>query len=127
MGITFTLPYPPSKNRMWRTFRGRQILSKEGRDYYKETTAMLKATWTANPIDYPVRMVLTATKPDRRRRDVLNLTHAVCDALQYGGVLTDDELIWDGRACWRIDSVGELVIVSGQPVEITLEPIKEKT
>ena len=29
----FELPYPPSINGYWRTFRNRQIISKRGRDY----------------------------------------------------------------------------------------------
>lgn len=88
---------------------------------------MLKATWTVAAIDYPVAMTLTAIKPDRRRRDVSNLIHAVCDAIQYGGVITDDSLILDVRAKWCLDTECEPVIMSGQPVEITLHPIKEKT
>ena len=33
MSYKFTMPFPPSINGYWRTFKNRQIISKRGRDY----------------------------------------------------------------------------------------------
>lgn len=43
--VELTLPYPPSVNGMYATFRGRRILSKDGREY-KKAVAMIPATVT---------------------------------------------------------------------------------
>lgn len=38
-----TLPYPPSANRYWRTFRGHTVLSAEAKAYKKQVAAILSA------------------------------------------------------------------------------------
>ena len=37
------LPYPPSVNRMWRNFRGRMVMSAEGRAYKAQAAWLCKA------------------------------------------------------------------------------------
>lgn len=88
-----TLPYPPSVNHYWRTFRGRMIVSKEGRDYRNEVEVY-------RPIDcFTGRLIVTikAWMPDKRRRDIDNLNKAILDAMTHAGFWADDSLIDDLR------------------------------
>ena len=39
--VTLTLPYPPSTNRYWRTFRGRTYVSSEATQYKKAVKLLL--------------------------------------------------------------------------------------
>ena len=43
--VTLTLPYPPSTNRYWRTFRGRTVPSKEAATY-KRLVQQIGPSWT---------------------------------------------------------------------------------
>ena len=43
MTLHFDLPYPPSVNHYWRQFRGRMVISKEGRTFRKNVQARAAA------------------------------------------------------------------------------------
>lgn len=43
VGRMITLPWPPSVNRMWRSVRGRNILSQEGRQYRENGLTVVAA------------------------------------------------------------------------------------
>lgn len=87
------LPFPPSVNRMWRTFRGRMLLAKDGREY---RAAAVSACLLARPMAFggaQVTVAITAWMPDNRRRDADNLFKAPLDALVAAGVIDDDSQI----------------------------------
>lgn len=84
------LPFPPSVNLCWRSFRGRAILSRRGREYRK---AAIKACEGASKIEGPVSVKIYLYPPDKRRRDVDNYAKAILDALVHAGVLVDDSQI----------------------------------
>lgn len=86
------LPWPPSVNRMYRVFRGRSIISREGRDYRERVVAMVKAQ-EAPLIACRCAVDVLAYPPDRRRRDLDNVCKALLDGLVHGGALADDSLI----------------------------------
>ncbi len=87
--IRLTLPYPPSVNRMYRAFRGRQILSREGRAF-KDRTASLAIG--ANPLSGDVRVTLGVYRP-AKRGDLDNTMKAILDALRGVAYFDDKQVI----------------------------------
>ena len=93
--VSITLPFPPSVNRMWRTWKGRMLLSRQGREYRTEALRALAGvdSFGRKHVRVHVRMFV----PDGRRRDIDNLWKAAGDALQAGRVVHDDSQIRDLR------------------------------
>ena len=77
------LPWPPSVNRIWRAYKGRNILSKEARKFKDDCNEIFK---DEKPVFFnKERLFLTLTlrPPDKRRRDISNLVKAVEDSLPW--------------------------------------------
>ncbi|MCC7407526.1 MAG: RusA family crossover junction endodeoxyribonuclease [Phycisphaeraceae bacterium] len=88
------LPFPPSVNHYWRHFRGRMVISEQGRRY-RETVRIALAAMNVRPAKGCVAVRVEAFPPDRRRRDLDNLLKALCDALEHGGAfLNDSQIVW---------------------------------
>ena len=85
------LPWPPSVNRYWRTFRGRMLISADGRTYRQHAVAA--AVGGAKLGAAKVCVSIQAWVPDNRRRDVDNLLKAPLDALCHAGIYDDDSQI----------------------------------
>ena len=83
----YILPYPPSVNRLYRVFRGRAIMSKEGRLYY-EAAIHACAGWPRWKQRVDVMFFLCP--PDRRARDGDNTLKCLFDVLRKAGVIPDD-------------------------------------
>lgn len=82
------LPWPPSINHYWGA-RGRgRYLSPQARRWHKEAWAVLKAQGVR--CSGEVTVYVFAHPPDRRKRDLDNITKALLDALVAAGVLKDD-------------------------------------
>jgi crossover junction endodeoxyribonuclease RusA len=90
--VKLSLPYPPSVNTYWRQFRGRAILSADGRAY---RLAVYAAVWSAGRprIDGRLAVTLEVWTPDRMRRDLDNLPKGILDGLAKAGVYADDSQI----------------------------------
>lgn len=82
------LPYPPSINRLYRSIKGRSILSKVGRDYYRDVVPIAEATGINTRGPYV--LIIRAHRPDKRRRDIGNLEKVTSDILVKAGVVEDD-------------------------------------
>lgn len=95
--VKVTLPYPPSVNHYWRHFRGRTVISREGRAFRTSVCALLAGGRGSGPRKPPaggrIALAMDAFPPDRRRRDLDNLQKPVLDALQHAGVYEDDSQI----------------------------------
>lgn len=89
---TIELPYPPSVNAMWRSVRGRAILSAQGRAYYAAAALRIYQQGVGK-VDGRLAVRIEASPPDKRRRDLDNLFKATLDALTKGGVYGDDSQI----------------------------------
>lgn len=90
----FTLPYPPSINGYWRNFKGRQIISKRGRDYANSVAEkMLELKLHSEMISCNVTFEMTINPPTLRKYDVDNFTKGVFDALTKCGFWVDDEQV----------------------------------
>ena len=95
MVTTIVLPWPPSVNSCWRTVNGRTMVSKKGRIYKQAATRAVLAAGANKHLPGRLRVKLTAYPPDRRRRDIDNLTKLALDSMQVAGVYLDDSQIDD--------------------------------
>jgi crossover junction endodeoxyribonuclease RusA len=108
--IELTLPFPPSVNTYWRTFNGRMLISKKGREYRKAVADQVLIQKGAKHYQGKVKMTIEAWRPDERKRDLDNLLKAPLDALTHAGVYVDDQLIVDLRIFWAEDKGGKLKV-----------------
>ncbi len=91
---TITLPWPPSVNHYWRMWRGRMLVSREGRAYREDVRALLAGGgFRKPPPGARIALCMDAFPPDRRRRDLDNLLKGVLDALEHAGIYADDSQI----------------------------------
>lgn len=99
--MVIIIPYPPSVNSYWRAVKGRVILSKRGREYRDAVYVAINSAFEPDDVEDPrpllgrLKVKITATMPDKRRRDIDNINKAALDALGYAGVYGDDEQIDD--------------------------------
>lgn len=94
--IELELPWPPSINHYWRRVGPRTLISREGRRF-RETVLAILADMPILTLTEELEMLIVASPPDRRRRDIDNIAKALLDALQHGGVYMDDSQIVDLR------------------------------
>lgn len=92
--LQFELPFPPSVNTYWRSYRGRTILSSRARNYKKIVYTMvnyLSLTENGKQI-YKSRLSVDIKfyAPDKRRRDIDNYLKSTLDALQNAQLFEDD-------------------------------------
>lgn len=101
--MTITLPWPPSVNSYYRTYKNRTILSAAGRKYKKQAAAAIAAK-IKKPPQYSERLEVTLhlAPPDKKKRDIDNFAKATIDALQAGGIFKDDSQI-DRLFIYRLD------------------------
>ena len=93
--VRLSLPYPVSANRMYRAGKGRVYKS----DAYKTWQAEAHVAWlqqknqlSVKRVDGRYLLLLEATPPDQRNRDIDNLVKSVSDFLQAVGVISNDHL-----------------------------------
>ena len=91
--IKIELPWPPTVNTMFATFKGRRILSAAGRKYRAEAIAIAKLMGVCDRVLSRLSVSITAYPPDRRKRDLDNLLKAPLDAMTHAGVWDDDSQI----------------------------------
>lgn len=90
----FTLPYPPTINSYWATFRNRRITTKRGRDYVKSAAdKMIELKLHNEMISRPLFFEMTINPPTLRKYDVDNFTKGVFDALTKCNFWVDDEQV----------------------------------
>lgn len=110
------LPYPPSLNRLYRTVRGRPILSREAREYRAAVQRQL-AGIGFRATGSPVALSVALYRP-RKSGDADNALKALLDALN-GLLWADDSQIVEIHL-WRRDD-------KARPrVELLLEEVPEK-
>lgn len=96
------LPWPPSVNRYWRTFRGRMLISAEGRAYRSAVLGIM-LPMKLTPLKVPLAVQINANQPDKRRRDLDNICKAALDGLKAGRAYEDDSLIHELHLRWTTD------------------------
>ena len=109
---TVLLPYPPSTNRLWRYTKRGVYRTATYVGYLNDCKALHMHPEPA--LDAPVRMTILACPPDRRRRDLDNLSKCLCDTAVHLNLIEDDHWIHELHMKWdRINvSNGVLMIIS---------------
>jgi len=92
--ITLTLPYPPSVNHYWGMKGMRRFVGKKGMEFRKEVSERV-AEAGYQPMTGKIAVFVALYPPDRRTRDLDNVTKALLDALQHAGCFEDDSDIDD--------------------------------
>lgn len=85
--MRFSIPMPPSANRLWRVMRGRPVKG----PLYREWTTHAIAAMPAPPVPFAwfsVSLVLPET-----RRDPDNAIKPILDAMQRARVIQDDRML----------------------------------
>ena len=103
--IVLSLPFPPSMNTYWRTFRGMTVLSKQGREFKAAVADYVVEYRVPKLGDSKLRVSMVLFPRDKRKIDIDNRIKAVLDALQDAGVFNDD---------FQVD---ELSIVRGKTIK----------
>ena len=125
--MEFELPFPPSVNRIWRNIGNRTILSREAR-LYRQTIESILQCKRFNILVGPIAVDILAFPPDRRRRDIDNLSKALLDSLQHAGAFLDDsqierlsierrEVIPNGGVIVRIEPIEVSVLAIVKPLQ----------
>ena len=114
MRAELVLPFPPSMNTYWRTWNGRTLLSKAGRQYKTAVYGYCLENRVPKFGEQRVKFSMVLRPKDKRQRDIDNYAKAVLDALQYAGIIEDD---------WQVD---HLEMIRGEPVvdgcvQVTIE------
>jgi crossover junction endodeoxyribonuclease RusA len=112
--FTLTLPWPPTVGNYWIHWaqgkRVRMAVSKRGTDY-REAVALAWIEAGRPRVEGRLTVEIEAYPPDRRVRDVDNLTKASLDALTHAGAWADDGQIDDLRIVRREVCPGGKVVV----------------
>jgi len=113
MIIRLELPLAPSTNRLWKVGRvGRMYKSPEYTAWLDEAGWMIKAQ-TKYQIMGPYVIHITASKPDKRKRDLDNLLKSTSDLLVKNKIVEDDSFCQAIAAEWSVQSAPMIVTVYG--------------
>lgn len=115
--MTLTVPYPPSANRYWRTFRGRTVVSAEAREYKRQVWLTALTQTKEKPTAAPVELILRVYRP-RRAGDLSNRIKVLEDAL-IGIAFEDDSQVVRIMAVRREDK-------KNPRVEVEVNELKEE-
>jgi len=91
--IAMTLPEPLSVNRMYRSYQGRVLISREGRAYKKAVAAIVCASRVRFGDKKRLRLEMLVFKGSRRRADLDNCVKVLQDSLEHGGLYGNDSQI----------------------------------
>ena len=102
--LQLELPYPPTGNRLWRRFRGRQVLSPEARQYQEQVAGLWWELRIREGLPgigpQPCRLEMLVHPPDNRRRDLDNIPKPVIDSLKKAGIMEDDAQVKELSLSW---------------------------
>lgn len=107
--VSLLLPFPPSVNRMYRSFNGRSIKSKAYREWELAAGWAIKSQ-KPKAIKGHYELQILLTPPDKRRRDLGNLEKAISDALQSSGVIENDHLCRSMIIAWGDGAKGTATV-----------------
>jgi crossover junction endodeoxyribonuclease RusA len=111
--IRLELPLAPSTNRLWRVGKGgRMYRSAEYMAWLEEAGWMIKEQ-TKNQIFGSYIVHISATKPDKRRRDLDNLLKATSDLLVKSRIVEDDSECRAIAAEWGNHGVPMVITIYG--------------
>jgi len=117
--VKLVLPYPPSANRYWKTWRGRAVKSPEAKAYTLTVSALCKAART-RPLDGPVVVSVHVFRP-LRRGDLDNRIKVTLDSLRGHAFADDDQVVelhayrYDDKARPRVEVEVTTAVLERKP------------
>lgn len=91
MTITLRVAFPPTNNSIWRSVKGRNILSARYRAWRELAAVQIDNQMIGQtPITGLYHAVIELQRPDKRGRDVSNYAKAIEDSLVLCRVIRDD-------------------------------------
>jgi crossover junction endodeoxyribonuclease RusA len=90
--VKLTLPLPPSVNRFWRTYRGRMLVSREGRAWKQLADVAVAAQCRQRVLGGDVQVSIVAYFPDKRR-DLDNAIKPALDCMQGSAYANDRQIV----------------------------------
>ena len=95
VGVTFTLPFPPSINDYYRRrVKGGVYIDSTGQAFRKAVVERLSFIFKGGkPTTSDIEMQVEMYPKDRRRRDVDNILKPLLDAMEHAGVYKNDSQI----------------------------------
>src|SRR5262245_63083829 len=115
------LPLAPSVNRLWRAGRGRVFRSSAYDAWHKEAGWELQVQKPGR-VEGSVEVVISAGKPDGRRRDCDKLPKTILDFLTAHRVISDDSLVTSITSRWDLSVPPGRAIIIIKPALADLEP-----
>lgn len=89
--VTITLPYPPSANRYWRTFRGMVVKSDQARQY-QEQAGWIAKTQGVQPLEGDITVRIDVYRP-AKRGDLDNSIKVLLDSLNGIAYQDDSQIV----------------------------------
>jgi crossover junction endodeoxyribonuclease RusA len=122
MSIELVLPYPPSVNHYYRPGErnGQRFLTARALDYRHAVSLIVAAARAKKRLKSRLALDVVVNCPDRRERDIDNLSKAVLDSLQAAGVFERDSQI--DYLCVQRGSVVKGGMVSVVVAELGAKP-----
>ena len=111
--VVVTLPWPPTINTYWRRNGSTYFIAKPGIDFRNETIIRCKDFKHAFKPHQKLSVLIECYPPDKRKRDLDNLTKGILDALgkKAAHVYEDDNQI-DKLVLWRCMPMTGIVVVT---------------
>jgi len=106
--VEIVIPRPPSVNRLWRMGNGRMYRSAEYMNWLNKCM-LLVSNKKIPAILGKYKIMIRVLRPDKRRRDIDNLSKAASDFLQHAKIVQDDCLC-DAIYCKWVNSGPEFRI-----------------
>lgn len=91
-GMRLVLPLPPSVNRFWRTWKGRMLVSREGRAWKALADVAVAAQCRQRILGGDVAVSIVAYMPDKRR-DLDNIIKPALDCMQGAAFANDRQIV----------------------------------
>ncbi len=109
----------PKSNRYIRRRGGRVFKPPRVRNWEVRALWEIKQQYKGKPIDTKVSVDITLTLPNNRKRDIDNMLKSLWDVLEKGGVIKNDNLIYEVRTVKR-------VVKGEEGVEIRIKRFRER-
>lgn len=97
---TLTLPFPPTLNNLYRNAPGKGRVKSASYKQWLTEAAWLVRQQRPRPVVGSYRLTIVVDRPDRRARDIDNLTKATSDLLKASGVIEDDSKAQSVTIAW---------------------------